>query len=176
MNNVTIKTYKCPDDAVELLKEFVLQDTFGVSVRGDENQSIEKTNWPDECRDEENDKKFVELFMNNFWNNYVEWFEETYPEFSNPRMINIWYQIYRGDGDSHDWHIHERACLANVIYLELPDPSLGTQFRFNGNHVFTPPVEEGDTLAFNPFYWHRSPENHTGKQKVVVAFNVDYDV
>jgi hypothetical protein len=93
--------------------------------------------------------------------------------FNTFTIRNHWMQQYV-DGDFHDWHVHEDCNFANVYYIELPDESIGTQFKdpTDLNNVITPTVAEGDIITFPSMIIHRSPVNTTGKRKTVVAFNV----
>jgi len=158
--------HKTKESTVHKLREFVLNDSFGIAVSDGKDLSIAKTSWPDECRNEENDNRFLSLFDEYYWKDYVTWFENTFNAI--PTLGTVWYQVYE-HGDSHDWHRHAGTTqqYANVLYLSLPCKTLTTQFRDS-----FPEAEEGDTLVFNPFEDHCSPINHTFSPKIVIAFNV----
>jgi len=165
--------YKTPSPTISILKEFVLNDKYGV-LDTDEFQTISKTNWPNASRDEINDHEFLDLFHKVYWKDYTEWLYSEFPYIQNPKVHNIWYQVYESE-DSHDWHIHEDCHIANIIYLQLQDDSLITQFKLN-DQILVPQVKEGDTLVFNPYYTHRSPINTTSTTKIIISFNISYEL
>lgn len=86
-------------------------------------------------------------------------------------MDAIWYQIYDSDKkDYHYWHDHAPSpSLSHVWYLKLPD-GYGTEFKIN-DKIIRPKVKEGDLLVFPPDVLHRSPENTSGEEKIIISFN-----
>ena len=160
-------SYKCSPEKLAPLKEFILNDTFGGPC-GD----VSKTNWHEEARDKHNDDEFVELFFDCYWGGYAHYVRYRFPN-TALHLTNVWYQVYE-PGDQHDWHIHEDQDIANVLYLELPDKSVPTEFWlpwYKENPIVPPNVEEGETLIFPATQRHRSPVNDTNQRKIIIAFN-----
>ena len=156
-----------PPEKLAPLKEFILNDTFGRQY-GD----VSKTNWHDEARDEESDFQFVKLFYDCYWGGYAHYVRHRFPN-TALHLTNVWYQVYE-PGDQHDWHDHPGEDLANVLYLEVPDKSVPTEFWMQTeelNPLVPPNVEVGDTLVFPAQQYHRSPVNDTNQRKIVIAFN-----
>lgn len=83
-----------------------------------------------------------------------------------------WFQRYRTMGN-HGWHVHNHCQYSAVYYLELPDGTPPTQFRYRGK-VFSPSIREGDIVFFPSCVYHRSPPNMSQKTKTVFAFNVNF--
>ena len=166
---ITFHRYKTPTETVKSLKEFVLNDRYG-QPDYEHDISISKSNWIQSARNKENDDKFRSVFESVFWRGYCEWLKDTF-EVQYPILQNLWYQVYDSN-DYHDWHIHANTSIANVIYLQLQDHSLVTQFKLSDGSIHVPDVNEGDTLVFNPTYSHRSPSNQTNTKKIILSFNV----
>ena len=53
--------------------------------------------------------------------------------------------------------------------MKLPD-GYGTEFKIN-DRIIRPKVKEGDLLVFPPDVLHRSPENTSGEEKIIISFN-----
>lgn len=156
-----------PPEKLAPLKEFILNDTFGGRYC-----DVSKTNWHDEARDEENDFKFVKLFYDCYWGHYAHYVRYRFPN-TALHLTNVWYQVYE-PGDQHDWHDHPDEDLANVLYLEVPDKSVPTEFWLQHdeeNPLVPPNIEVGDTLVFPAQQYHRSPVNDTNQRKIVMSFN-----
>lgn len=168
---ISFHSYKTDSCAISTLKEFVINDCYG-RPDYEHDVSISKSNWVQSARNKENDDKFRFVFGDVFWPGYCEWLKDTF-EVQYPICQNLWYQVYDKE-DYHDWHIHENTSIANVIYLQLQDHSLVTQFKLSDGSIHVPDVTEGDTLVFNPTYPHRSPPNHTNTVKMIISFNVTY--
>jgi hypothetical protein len=83
--------------------------------------------------------------------------------------IQYWFQQYK-KGDYHDWHNHGGSVVSNVYFVDLPTPSVATQFKLLGKE-FTVEVREGQVLSFPSIFLHRSPVNTSDSMKTVVAFN-----
>jgi mannose-6-phosphate isomerase-like protein (cupin superfamily) len=80
----------------------------------------------------------------------------------------FWFQQYE-TGDFHDWHVHKYSMFSNVYYVELPEGSVNTTFKFLGRE-FQVKVKEGDILTFPSFLEHCSKPNQSTR-KTVVSFN-----
>ena len=164
--HIYFKFYSQPEKLAPL-KEFILNDTFGGRYC-----DVSKTNWHDEARDEENDFIFVKLFYDCYWGHYAHYVRHRFPN-TALHLTNVWYQVYE-PGDQHDWHDHPDEDLANVLYLEVPDKSVPTEFWLpwdEENPLVPPDVDVGDTLVFPAQQYHRSPVNDTNQRKIVIAFN-----
>lgn len=164
--HIYFQFYSSPEKLAPL-KEFILNDTFGGRYC-----DVSKTNWHDEARDVENDFKFIKLFYDCYWGGYAHYVRHRFPN-TALHLTNVWYQIYE-PGDQHDWHDHPDEDLANVLYLEVPDKSVPTEFWLpwdEENPLVPPNVEVGDTLVFPAQQYHRSPVNDTNQRKIVIAFN-----
>lgn len=81
---------------------------------------------------------------------------------------HIWYQQYK-KGDYHSWHRHSDV-FSNIYYVDLPENSSKTSFRFRGKE-FEVDVEEGQILTFPSFLEHCSKPNLSKKIKTVISFN-----
>lgn len=164
--HIYFRFYTSPEKLAPL-KEFILNDTFGGPF-----DNVSKTNWHEEARDVENDFKFVKLFYDCYWGTYAHYVRHRFPN-TALHLTNVWYQVYE-PGDQHDWHDHPEQDLANVLYLEVPDKSVPTEFWLpwdEENPLVPPNVEVGDTLVFPAQQYHRSPVNDTNQRKIVMSFN-----
>jgi len=164
--HIYFKFYSSPEKLAPL-KEFILNDTFG-----ERYCDVSKTNWHNEARDVENDFKFVKLFYDCYWGGYAHYVRHRFPN-TALHLTNVWYQVYE-PGDQHEWHDHPDEDLANVLYLEIPDKSVPTEFWLpwdEENPLVPPDVDVGDTLVFPAQQYHRSPVNDTNQRKIVIAFN-----
>lgn len=89
----------------------------------------------------------------------------------NFRMQNFWFQQYE-QTSYHSWHVHFETTFVNVYYVELPDPSVATQFKNPiTQEIITPEVEEGVILTFPGSIIHGSPENNSGARKTIIGLN-----
>ena len=84
------------------------------------------------------------------------------------KTSHIWYQQYAKNG-FHSWHKHNDV-FSNVYYVDLPEDSSKTSFRFRGEE-FEVDVEEGQILTFPSYLEHCSKPNLSDKIKTVIAFN-----
>lgn len=82
---------------------------------------------------------------------------------------NCWFQKYL-NGSDHFWHTHGFSHFANVIFIDLPDPTLKTDLFM----IDYPDVKEGDILSFPAFCLHRSPSNFLNSQKTIISWNHVY--
>ena len=165
-----IYTYRCNQESLKPLKEFVLSDSFGMPYKRNEDV-ISKQSWYYDTRDPDNDDCFRNLFYEHYWGGYCNFFR-TMLDGKIPKLTNLWYQVYE-KGDIHEWHLHKNVDVANVIYLQLEDKSLATQFKVSDTESYTPDVNEGDTILFDATYLHRSPVNNTDSTKMIISFNVN---
>jgi hypothetical protein len=132
---------------------------------------ISRTNWKD---GEVSDEDPATVKLKYFYYNYLLEFYATNLKKRHKKdfdMNTIWYQIYDPNKkDFHDWHDHmPHASLCHVWYLKLPN-GYGTEFRIN-DKIIRPKVKEGDLLVFPPNIFHRSPENTSKKEKIILSFN-----
>ena len=81
----------------------------------------------------------------------------------------IWYQQY-ATGDFHCWHRHNGCTFSNVYYVELPEKSSKTTFRFL-KQEFVVDVKEGQILTFPSFLYHCSKPNQSKNIKTIISFN-----
>lgn len=130
-------------------------------------QDITKTDWED-CYNSE--RPYIrELFP------LIE--RELRPLFRNMgadiiEVDNFWFQQYKIN-DHHGWHTHAHTHFSNIYYLELPDPSLVTEFIDpDTGEVLQPAVKEGDLLIVPSFIAHRSPVITTTDRKTVIVINM----
>jgi len=79
---------------------------------------------------------------------------------------NIWYQQY-GPGDYHPIHTHGGCSFSNIIYVELPNREVQTEFFFRGEKIVVE-IEEGDILSFPGILHHGSPINGSQRKTVIV--------
>jgi|APCry1669189369_1035219.scaffolds.fasta_scaffold00030_41 hypothetical protein len=87
----------------------------------------------------------------------------------NIDCIDYWFQQYR-TGDYHSWHSHANCLYSNVYYLDLPEGSSKTTFKFI-DEEFEVEVTEGDILTFPGSVLHCSKPNKSEQTKTVIAFN-----
>jgi|7_EtaG_2_1085326.scaffolds.fasta_scaffold97612_2 hypothetical protein len=151
-----------------IFRKFIREDTDG-SPHIYPNHTISKTNWFQ--KNEENSvQEFGKLIYSHLLPGYEKFVYDTLR--IRVGLIDAWYQVYnKYSGASHVFHDHPECSIANAYYIDLKDPQLGTQFMIDNNLV-RPKVREGDVIMFNGKIRHRSPPNHSGHDKVIVAFNV----
>ena len=80
----------------------------------------------------------------------------------------FWLQQYKKN-DYHVWHRH-CGSFSNVYYIDLPEDSSKTTFRYMGKE-FQVEVKEGHILTFPSFLEHCSKPNPSDKIKTVISFN-----
>lgn len=85
-----------------------------------------------------------------------------------------WYQYYK-EGDFHDWHVHGNCMFVGVYYVKLNGDHPKILFKWNGKE-YAVPVEEGDIITFPSFLHHKAPINKTQDSKLILSFNVDFNV
>jgi len=84
-------------------------------------------------------------------------------------LQNFWFQQY-ASGDFHGWHLHDRSIYSSVYYVELPEGSSKTTFKFL-NQEFEIDVKEGQVLSAPSILMHCSKPNKNEQVKTIVAFN-----
>ena len=84
---------------------------------------------------------------------------------------NYWFQQYN-KYDYHNYHVHGTCLFGNVYYVDLPEKSSKTSFKFLDKE-FQIDVEEGDILTFPSSYMHCSKPNQSDYTKTVISFNID---
>jgi hypothetical protein len=82
---------------------------------------------------------------------------------------NVWFQQYQKE-DYHWWHRHSESIFSNIYYVDLPEGTSKTSFRFLGKE-FQIEIEEGQILTFPSFIEHCSKPNLSNKIKTVISFN-----
>jgi len=85
------------------------------------------------------------------------------------KCVDYWFQQYR-TGDYHSWHTHANCLYSNIYYLDLPEGTSKTTFKFIDKE-FEVDVEEGDILTFPGSMLHCSKPNTSEHTKTVIAFN-----
>lgn len=91
------------------------------------------------------------------------------PEGVNLISTSIWFQQYQKD-NYHGWHWHEDCQYSSVYYLDLPEGSSNTTFKYL-DEEYDVPVVEGDILTFPSSVFHCSKPNKSDKVKTVISFN-----
>lgn len=110
-----------------------------------------------------------------------------YNELKTPQwdIHQLWFQTY-GTGDRHRIHTHGGYTWANVYYIDLPNPELGTAFYHPMLHwvelrghresdsppVIRPEVKEGDVVTFPGYLEHEAPLVGVSQSKTIISFNV----
>ena len=120
--------------------------------------------------------RFKRVYVDIFYPSITSFYEEVEKELKLPlnhklRLQNIWFQKYN-KGYFHTWHMHPEALYSSVYYLELPEGSSKTSFKFL-DEEFEFDVEEGDIILFPGSYVHCSKPNATEKTKTVISFNTN---
>lgn len=93
-----------------------------------------------------------------------------YLKYVTPLSIDkVWFQQYKKN-DFHTWHTHGFSLFSSIYYLELPNESSKTTFRFLGKE-FQVEVKEGQILTFPSFLEHCSKPNPSEHIKTIIAFN-----
>lgn len=96
-----------------------------------------------------------------------------YPTKTTATLINCWFQQY-ALGDFHDWHLHHNSTYSSVYYVELPEDSSKTTFKFL-NQEFEVDVKEGQILSAPSFLLHCSKPNKSEQIKTIIAFNASIE-
>ena len=151
--NLISKIYKIPNNP------------FKMTPKGD---TISHTDWN---LPEQMEREYRDYFIKNIFDDYAKNFCN---KFKNGSVVlnGLWFQIYR-ENDSHEAHTHPRCHFTNIFYLDLPNNNLKTQIDLPGGKKLDIDVIEGDILTFPAYYWHRSPVNKSGKEKIIISFNID---
>ena len=92
---------------------------------------------------------------------------------------NMWTQKYYS-GSEHTIHNHGNRGYSFILYLKFdPEVHKATRFFSPFDHFFTgemlsytPPVNEGDLIAFPSVIKHTSQQQMTDKERMVLAFNM----
>lgn len=87
----------------------------------------------------------------------------------------FWYQTYTGN-QYHEWHVHPKAHLSSVYFIDLPDTRDATNFYdMRNKKIFRPEVEEGDVVIFPSYIPHTSGPLH-GERKTIISTNYDFEM
>jgi len=84
-------------------------------------------------------------------------------------LLSFWFQQY-ALGDFHGWHMHHNSMYSSVYYVELPEGSSKTTFKFL-NQEFEIDVKEGQILSAPSILIHCSKPNKSKQIKTIIAFN-----
>ena len=158
--------YKVSSSSKEKLLNYILNDEKGTKC-DDKNQKISKQNWTSG-----NGGDFVDILHEYVLNDLIE----SIFELSNLRLSldNAWYQVYEDEDDYHHFHLHENVFISSVLYLELDDKKLVTEFIDPKNdEIIQPSVDEGEGILFGPQIFHRSTYHPKNKRKTIISFNLN---
>ena len=127
-------------------------------------------------------QKWHPLFMKVAESHLVELFTQlNTPQWEIRQM---WFQTYEA-GNLHRAHTHGGYTWANVYYLDLPNPELGTAFYHPARHwvelrghlksdsppVLRPEIREGDIVTFPGYLEHEAPLLTGNDTKTIISFN-----
>ena len=164
-------TYKISWFSRRKLLKFIRNDEKGIPINR-ENNIITKQNFYTEY-----DQEFVDLFKECFFDDFKR---HSLKEFGfNLKLRRVWYQVYNDINTTHGFHTHPSKNIStprtsNIIYLELNDHDMITEFIDTNGDIVKPNVKQGDVLSFNPMIKHRSPPSSKDKsRKTVISFNCD---
>jgi len=141
------------------------KNPYKMTPRGD---TLSHTDWD---LPEKMEREYKDYFINNIFQAYAKNFCNNFKN-GSVKLTGLWFQVY-GLNDSHEPHTHPGCHFTNVFFLQLPDKDLKTQIQLPGDEKLDINVTEGDILTFPAFYWHRSPINKSGKEKIIISFNID---
>jgi hypothetical protein len=165
---VKIKKHKeIKDRILKSIEKFVQKNPIV-----DEFSNISNTDWniPLNVR-----REWFEIFMGSSREDINLAYEKLYSGFEVKDFMihNVWFQQYESNSH-HGWHTHGGCNFSNVYYLELPEGSQGTEFKFNDKTTFAD-VEEGDLVIFPAHIPHRSI-NLSNNRRTVLVFNSSLQV
>ena len=151
------------------IKQLLLEqiESMGTHSIIEPNQSISNTDWHlgPHCT-----RPYSQLF-NDIANNHVLKVKEILLLNEKLSIINFWFQQYKKN-DFHDYHIHGSCLYTNIYYVDLPENSSKTSFKFL-DREFEINVEEGDILTIPSCYMHCSKSNQSNYTKTVISFNIN---
>lgn len=164
-----------PPNRVRLMCLDVIKQVDGKELVEDRSDTeiiqskISETNWNGEEPDNHSTVVMKHFFYQELLPFYAKHLEKRHRK--NFEVIKVWYQIYKArSGSYHNWHNHiPGSNISNIWYLKLPN-GCGTEFKVNGKTI-KPRVREGDLLVFPSDVIHRSPENYSDEDKVIVSYN-----
>ena len=90
-------------------------------------------------------------------------------------LNKLWYQGYSFDG-THGWHVHH-GNYTGAYFLQLPEGTPYTEFLLTTNlkKSFSIEVKEGDLLFFPCHFIHRSAENKSSEEKIIISWNLEFE-
>tara|TARA_R110000822_G_scaffold31166_2_gene90197 strand:+ start:1859 stop:2365 length:507 start_codon:yes stop_codon:yes gene_type:complete len=136
-----------------------------INLKADKTESLKHTDW---YLTPESPRPYWSFFNNLLQNWKINMCLKTH---SKKCIIhNHWFQQYLKN-DHHNWHNHSACQFSSIYYLELPDPSIATEF-LDGTKI---DIKEGDIITFPSYLYHRSPINKLKKRKSVVVFNSSFE-
>jgi len=127
-------------------------------------EDINKTDWNLPPNFE---KKYLQYFHNQI-SPYVMVEQQKYFNAQKWEITAAWFQQY-GENSGHLHHTHPKTNLANVYFVELPDPNFKTSILIKGKE-YEYQVKEGQIITFPAHLLHCSKTNKSGR-KTVIAFN-----
>ena len=163
-NDLNVAIFKFP---LEYDKEALLSLMVGNPMRTS-FESISNTDWEIPMGGQPRPyDHLIQGALNKVW-------DELYSKYGmNFRQVDTWFQQYK-QGDFHGWHTHMMSMFSSVIYVELPDDTMGTTLKHLGEDVRFD-VAEGDYLIFPSYMLHRSPPNPYEDTKSIIAINLQVD-
>ena len=136
----------------------------------DDYNTLSKTDWN---LPKNHQRKYLEFFYPIIGPYLLKMRDEM--GFKDCWIDNGWFQVY-DKNDTHKWHVHASTNYTNVYYLDLPDESIKTQIKDElTNSIVDIDVHEGQLITFPANMKHRSPVNDTDQQKVIIAFNSNFN-
>ena len=149
------------------IKQSLLEQIESIGTHNivENNQKISNTDWHLNSNYKRN---YIEI-IHPLLQNHLDIVKEKLMLIDNLKIINFWFQQYNFL-DYHNWHTHNLCFFSSVYYVELPEKSSKTSFKFL-NKEFESDVKEGDILTFPSIYLHCSKTNQSQKTKTVISFN-----
>lgn len=147
------------NNIIKLIKEFPCSNI------NNEFQKTIKTDWNVSPNAE---RKYFDYFVNNTKN-----FQKLLAKklkINKMGVDNYWFQIY-SKNDYHHWHTHPKTNLTNILYLKGGE-EIQTELEGYNLKKFIYP---GTILTFPSFIRHRSIINNSGKEKIVISFNISVE-
>jgi len=175
MKFYNLKSYYIVTDIVEhqekKQKFLDLIEEMPLSSISNNLDNISKTDWN---LPKEQERKYLD----EFYKMLIPYMNDMAKKLKCKRwnIDNGWFQVYNNN-NTHQWHVHEKSNYTNVYYLHLPNDTIKTEIYdvVTGKTIDDLEVKEGQILTLPASTIHRSPENKTNQQKIVIAFNSNFD-
>lgn len=155
-----------------ILFEILTQQNASPVIDPHDDTNITRCDWQGHSKDRE--RPWVKTLMPHLTSHLSKWTELA--GFKSFLIRELWFQQY-GIDSGHDWHIH--GCnWTGVYFLDLPDPTLKTQFKdpMNTGIINEFNVKEGDILIFPSFVIHKAPKNNNVRIKTIISWNMDIEL